>query len=323
MPTSTAPSSTPLPLRSLLFAPGNEPRKVSRVTTFGADAIILDLEDAVPDAEKVATRAVVRAAIKDLQGPLVCVRVNGFPTGLTAGDIEGVVTAGLDAIVLPKAEAPAEVAAADRLLAAAEERTGLPPGTVRILPIVETARGVLDASAVAGSSQRVLTLAFGSGDFTRDLELPSIRWSLEGTELGWARAKLVVDARAAGRPRPVDGPYLAIRDARGFEQDCLTARRLGFQGKICIHPGQVATVNRVFAPDAGEVAFCRKVIAEFAEAERRGSASIAVDGIFVDYPIAEKAGRIVALAEALAARDREREGSIGDPARPAGPPGEA
>ena len=297
-------SRTFLPLRSLLFAPGNEPRKVSKVATFGADAIILDLEDAVPDADKVATRALARAALKDLQGPLVFVRVNGLKTGLTGGDVEGVVADGLDGIVLPKAESPDDVATLEAMLARAEQRAGLPPGRVKVLPIVETARGVLAASSIAGAGQRVLTLAFGSGDFTRDLELPSIRWSLEGAELFYARTKLIVDARAAGRPRPVDGPYVAVRDAKGFEEDCRTARRLGFQGKICIHPSQVPTANRMFAPDPDEVAFCRKVVEAFKAAEAAGSAAITVDGIFVDYPIVEKSERIIALAESLAAKDR-------------------
>ncbi len=295
---------TPSALRSFLFAPGNEPRKVSKVATFGADAVILDLEDAVPEAEKVRTRSLVRSVLKELRGPVVCVRVNALSTGLTAGDVDGVVADGLDAIVLPKTESAEDVTAVDRMIAAAEERAGLAAGTVAMLPLVETARGVLAAASIAAASGRVLTVAFGSGDFTRDLELPSIRWSLEGTEIAWARAKLVVDARAAGRPRPIDGPYIAVRDAQGFEQDCLTARRLGFQGKICIHPSQVATVNRVFAPHPDEVRFCRKVIEAFKAAETRGSASITVDGIFVDYPIVEKAERIVTLSETLAARDR-------------------
>ena len=298
-------ADTSLPLRSLLFAPGNEPRKVQKVATFGSDAIILDLEDAVPDADKVATRPLVRGVLADLAtvGPLVFVRVNSLATGLTAGDVEGVVAPGIDAIVLPKTEAPEDLGAVDAMLAAAERRAGLPPGRVKVLPIVETARGLLAASAIAGASPRVITIAFGSGDYTRDLELPAIRWSLEGTEIFYARAKLIVDARAAGRPGPIDGPYIAVRDAQGFEADCRTARRLGFQGKICIHPSQVTPANRMFAPDPEEVAFCRKVIESFKAAEATGSASITVDGIFVDYPIVDKAARIVALAERLAAKD--------------------
>jgi citrate lyase subunit beta / citryl-CoA lyase len=291
-------------LRSLLFAPGNELRKVEKVASFGADAIILDLEDAVPNADKVRARPMVRDAVTRIRGPLVCVRVNALSTGLTAGDVDGVVAAGLDAIVLPKTETPEDVLTVDALIAAAERREGLPAGRVRLLPLVETARGVLAAFPIAAASARVLTIAFGSGDFTRDLELPAIRWSLEGVELAWARAKLVVDARAAGKPRPIDGPYIAVRDAEGMAADCRVARSLGYQGKICIHPSQVAPANRAFVPDADEVAFCRKVVTAFQAAERQGSAAITVDGIFVDYPVAEKAARIIALAEALEARDQ-------------------
>lgn len=109
--------------------------------------------------------------------------------------------------------------------------------------------------------------------------------------------------RSAGRPRPVDGPYLAVRDAGGFEADCRVAARLGFQGKLCIHPTQVPVANRVFSPDPDEAAFCERVVEAFREAEARGSASITVDGVFVDDPIAEKAERVARLARTLTARD--------------------
>jgi citrate lyase subunit beta/citryl-CoA lyase len=292
------------PLRSLLFAPGNEPRKVEKVASFGADAVILDLEDAVPDADKVPSREMVRRALPGFgPGRLVCVRVNGLHTGLTSGDVAAVAAPGLDAIVLPKTESAEHVLTLHSLLDEAETRAGVPAGHVRILPLVETARGVVRGPEIAGASPRVLTLLFGSGDFTRDLELPSVRWSADGLELLYARTRMVVDARSAGRARPIDGPYLAVRDSPGFEEDCRVARKIGFQGKLCIHPSQVALANQLFAPDPGEVAFCRRVVAEFAASVARGSASITVDGLFVDYPIAEKARRIVALAEALAARD--------------------
>jgi len=291
------------PLRSLLFAPGNEPRKVDRVASFGADAVILDLEDAVPDADKVATRGLVRAALPALGAPVVAVRVNGFATRLTAGDVAAVVAPGLDAVVLPKAETAEDVRALDALVAEAEGRGGVAAGHVGILPLVETARGLLRAAEIAAASPRVVTLVFGSGDYTRDLELPSLRWSAGGAELSYARARLVVDARAADRARPIDGPYLAVRDGDGFGADARAAAALGFQGKLCIHPSQVAAANRVFSPDPDEVAFCRRVVEEFRAAVARGSASIAVDGVFVDYPIAAKAERIVRDALHLAARD--------------------
>ena len=175
-------------LRSLLFIPGDSDKKLGKVAGCGADAVILDLEDAVPDADKVATRPRVRAALAGIRGALVCVRVNGLDTGLTAGDVAGVTAPGLECIVLPKTEAAAHVRAVDELIEAAEERAGLPVGRVRILPLVETARGLLRAEEIAAASPRVVTLAFGSGDFTRDLDLSSVRWSVDGAELAYARA---------------------------------------------------------------------------------------------------------------------------------------
>ena len=290
-------------LRSLLFAPGNEPRKVDKVATFGADGVILDLEDAVPDAAKVAARGLVKAALPRLHGGFVAVRVNGLHTGLTEGDLSGIVAPGLDGVVLPKTESAEHIRTLDALLDRAEADAGLARGQLKILPLVETARGLLAGPEIAAASARIVTLCFGSGDFTRDLELPSLRWSVDGAELFYARSRMVVDARSAGRARPIDGPFLSVRDAAGFEADCLVARKIGFQGKLCIHPAQVAAANRLFAPDPDEVAFCRRVVAEFAAAVARGSASITVDGVFVDYPIAEKAERIVRTAEILAARD--------------------
>ena len=169
------------------------------MATFGADAVILDLEDAVPDAEKVATRELARRALPRMGGRgLVCVRVNGLHTSLTAGDVAGVVAPGLGAIVLPKTECAEHVHALHALLDEAEARAAIPAGHVRILPLVETARGIVRGAEIAAASPRVLTLLFGSGDFTRDLELPSVRWSADGLELLYARTRLVVDARAAG-----------------------------------------------------------------------------------------------------------------------------
>ena len=186
----------------------------------------------------------------------------------------------------------------------AEAREGIRAGKIRLIPTVETCLGILRGDAIAAAkSDRVITLAFGSGDLTLDLDLPTIRRDNSGDELAFARSKLLYDARSAGLPRPVDGPYLAVRDFEGFEEDCMVARKLGYQGKICIYPPQAPIANRIFAPEAGEVEFCRKVVTEFTAALERGSASITVDGVFVDYPILTKAHRIIALADLLMERD--------------------
>ena len=176
--------------------------------------------------------------------------MNGLHTGLTEGDVAGIVAPGLDGVVLPKTESAEHIRTLDALLVRAEADAGLARGQLKILPLVETARGLLAGPEIAAASPRIVTLCFGSGDFTRDLELPSLRWSVEGTELFYARSRMVVDARSAGRARPIDGPFLSVRDAAGFEADCLVARKIGFQGKLCIHPAQVAAANRLFAPES-------------------------------------------------------------------------
>ena len=292
-------------LRSLLFAPGNEPRKLDRLGDFAADGVVIDLEDAVPGSAKDAARAAVRGVLADLSAPLVCVRVNASPPDLLGADVAEVVTRKLDCVVLPKTEGSADVRALNALISEAERRSGLDEGRIGILPLIETASGVLRSRAVAAASPRVMTLALGSADLARDLDLPAIRAQTQGTTLDYARAAVLHSARAAGLPRPVDGPTLAVHDLDALEADCTAARELGYQGKICIHPAQVAIANRVFAPSVEEVAFARRVIEAFAAADAAGSAAIVLDGTFVDIALAAHAERIVAQAELFQSRDAE------------------
>lgn len=295
--------------RSLLFCPANEPRKVARLARSGADAVVLDLEDAVADAHKLAARLDARKALPGLAGVTRCVRVNSFETGLTAGDVAAIVCPELDAIVLPKAESVEDLRRLDRLIARAETGNGVRAGAVRVIAIVETCAGIAAAADIA-AGPRLCRFVFGAGDLAADLALPTIRGDLSAA-LAYGRAKIVYDARAAGLPPPVDGPYMRVRDFEGLARDSEIARALGHGGRLCLHPDQVPVVNRIFAPDPAEVAFARKVVAVFAEAERAGSASIMVDGVFVDYPILYKAQRIVARAEAIAAREAARRQSTG------------
>src|SRR5215208_8400709 len=156
------------PLRSLLFAPGNQPRKLARVADFGSDAIILDLEDAVPVAEKESTRPMVREALpKIAAGPVRYVRVNAIETGLTRGDLEGVYCVQLDGIKLPKVEQPSDVLEVDEILTELERQADVDPGTTDLIPTIETARGVLSAQSIASASPRVKRLSFGAADFCR------------------------------------------------------------------------------------------------------------------------------------------------------------
>jgi citrate lyase subunit beta / citryl-CoA lyase len=280
------------PLRSLLFAPGNQPRKLSRVADFGADGIILDLEDAVPIAEKESTRPMVREALpKIAAGPLRYVRVNAIETGLTRADLEGIYCPEVDGIKLPKVEQPSDVQEVDEFLTRLELQAGVASGSTDLIPTIETARGVLGAQAIASASPRVKRLAFGAADFCRDV---SVRfggslWGTDGLELQYARSHLVLASRAAGIEAPLDTVWIDIRDNEGLELDARNALRLGFQGKSAIYPGQVDIINRVFSPSDDELEFARKVVAAFDEAEARGDAAIQLEGRMIDYPIAVKA----------------------------------
>ena len=276
-------------LRSLLFAPGNHPRKVAKVASFGADAIVLDLEDAVAVGEKAATRAAVRAALPTYHDTVVMVRVNGLSTDLGLGDLDAVVCPSLHAVLLPKVDEPASLAEVDRHLTALEAREGLPAGTIRLLPQIETALGVLRVDEIAlRAPSRVHTLIFGLADFTTDL---GVDLTPRGDELLYARSRVVVAARAAGLAPPIDGPYLLdLRDRDGLIEDSLRVRQLGFQGRVVVYPPQVKPTNWVFSfvPDE-EVELSRKIVQAFEEAEAAGSAAIQVDGKFVDYPIYRRA----------------------------------
>ena len=290
-----------MPFRTMLFTPGNQARKVAKVFDAGADAVILDLEDAVAIAEKAATRATVVAALKARptpRRPLGYVRVNALSTPYAYGDFQAVVGPWLDGIVLPKVESVEELATAEWLLAQCEREAGIPEGSVDLLPIIETAKGEQAALAIARSARRVKRLSFGAGDYTLDI---GREWTLGEAELLPMRHHMVSISRAAGLEPPLDTVFIHLREAEAFAASCAAVRGLGFQGKLCIHPGQIEVANSAFTPSAGQVAYAEKIVEAFEAAEAEGSASIQVEGYFVDYPIVEKARRTLALVAAIEA----------------------
>ncbi|MGZ5900221.1 MAG: HpcH/HpaI aldolase/citrate lyase family protein [Reyranella sp.] len=274
--------------RSFLFAPGNHARKVMKVFGCGADNVILDLEDAVAKAEKVATRALVVEALKRPRRCRAYIRVNAFTTEFCYGDAVAVVGPWLDGIILPMVESREQIIAFDWLLGALERERGLPPGGIDLIPIIETGKGIANARAVAAAGTRVKRMAFGAGDYTLDMNM---EWTLAESELEHARAEMAVASRAAGLEAPIDTVWVHINDLEGLARSAKRAKQLGFQGKMCIYPPQVEPVNRAFTPTETEIAFARRVVAAFEKAEREGSSSIQLDGFFIDYPIVYKAQR--------------------------------
>ncbi len=284
-------------LRSLLFTPGNHPRRVEKAVTLDADAVVLDLEDACPVAEKVAARTAVVGALQRPRRASGYVRINALSTEFGYGDLVAVVQHGVDGVMLTKVNSPDDVKLADWMISQQERERGLPAGSVDLLPLIETGAGLAAAEAIGRASKRVRRLAFGAGDMTRDL---GIEWTREETELLALRTTLVVASRAAGIEPPIDLAWIVTADAEGFANSVRWGRVLGFQGKLCIHPEQIHAVNTAFSPTQAQVATARRVIEAFREAEASGSAAIVLDGALVDYAIVAQAEQVLARAERIA-----------------------
>lgn len=284
--------------RTLLFAPGNHPRRIEKAFTLGADAVILDLEDSVPAADKVATRAPVSQALANPRNCRGYVRVNAMGTPYCYGDLVATVGKGVDGVVLPKVESAADLHSIDWLLANLERDKGLQVGALDLIPIVETATGLsriertLQARTLKPYSGvwRVRRVAFGAADFSQDLDLSP---DYDEPELEYARARIVLASRAAGLEGPLDSPWFHLKDSEGFRRAIARSRRAGYQGRLCIHPDQVGVANAGYAPTPDEVAAAERVVAAFRAAEAAGTAAIQVDGQMVDYPVAQRAERLL------------------------------
>ncbi len=287
--------------RSFLFAPGNHARRVEKALTLGADAIILDLEDACPIDEKAAARAVVVEALQRPRRCLGYVRVNPITTEFGYGDIIAVVRPGVDGVVLPKIETPDQLRTADWLVAQIEREQRLPIGGIDLMPIIETGPGVANVHAIAQAGTRVRRLAFGAGDYTFDMD---IAWSRDELEFLPARSALALASRTARLEPPIDTVWVDLQDKEGFSASAKRVRALGFQGKLCIHPDQVPVVNAAFTPTEEQVARARAVVEAFEKAEAQGSASIQLNGQFIDYPIVYQARRVLATMERVSAGGR-------------------
>ena len=282
--------------RSYLFAPGNHERRVEKALGLGADVVILDLEDAVAISEKKSTRELINETLEQSRNCAVFVRVNAYDTEFCYGDICSIVSENLDGIVLPKLESSEDLRSIDWLLGNLEQERGLPNGSIDLMPIIETAVGLVNIREIARADTRVKRLAFGGGDYTRDL---GMEWTLKEDELLPVRSEMVLASRFGKLEPPVDTVFIHIKEHDAFRSSCSNILGLGFQGKMCIHPDQVPVTNETFTPDPEEVKWSQRVIDEFAKAEKAGIASIQIDGYFVDYPIVEKAQRTVDIANLL------------------------
>ena len=288
------------PTRSFLFTPANHPpRRVEKVFEVGADAVILDLEDAVAISEKPAARQCVVDAFtaRPNSGAKHYVRVNSIDTPYCAEDIKATVGPWLDGVVLPKVESRACLDELENVLAAAETAQGMAVGSLDLMPIIETAAGVERARKIATADSRIKRMAFGGGDYTLDL---NYEWNADESVLAYARAKLSHAARLGNLEPPIDTVVLQIKDDERFLQSARHGKQFGFGGKLCIHPAQIPLTHQVFTPSDEEIAhgpgqWWRRLRPQRQRARRLSSWTV----ISLITPIVYKSQRILALADSL------------------------
>jgi citrate lyase subunit beta/citryl-CoA lyase len=294
-------------MRSLLFVPADAPAKLEKALGCGADAIIIDLEDSVAPERKAAARDAAAAFLAAAMGrpdvlppsrPYFLVRVNGLATGLTDADLDAVVAARPDAVMLPKAEGAASIMHTDAKLAAREALVGLPDGHVKILAIAtETAQSLFLAGTYRDASARLTALTWGAEDLSADLGAEANR-DEDGRFLDpyrLARTLCLAGAAAAQVPA-IDTVYVDFRNEAGLRRECEEARRDGFQGKMAIHPAQVATINDVFTPKPEAIAKAKAIVAAFEQ--QPGAGVVGIGGVMYDRPHLAKALRLLARAQA-------------------------
>ncbi len=291
-------------MRSLLFVPGDSPKKLQKALASGADALILDLEDSVALDAKPQARAISREVLADARRqpsrPRLIVRINALTTGLSDADLDALMPAAPDAIMLPKSEGGTDVSHLAAKIAVREAENDLPDGATRIIPIAtETGKGIFGLGTYAGASHRLAAITWGAEDLSADLGAETNRLDDGSYADPYRLARsLTLFAAAAAHVDAVDTVFTNFRDDAGFEAECRAARRDGFAGKMAIHPAQVPVINAIFAPAPEELAKAEKIIALFAA--NPGVGVIGLDGEMLDRPHLLRAQRLKARAEKLA-----------------------
>jgi citrate lyase subunit beta/citryl-CoA lyase len=278
-------------LRSILFTPGDDRRKIDKALIAGADAVALDLEDAVAYSQKNAARNTVREVLHEPLPQTVFIRINAVATDYILKDLRAVAGLPSAGLMLAKAESAEELGKLDWLLGLLEIELGVPRGATALIPFVESAAGILRAAEIA-SCPRVKALAFGGVDFSQEIGL---NYPEESCGMFFARSQLVLASRAAGIEPPLDAVLPDIKDNEKLAAEAGIAKKLGFQGKLIIHPAQIASVNTVFSPTPEEIKYARKVVAAFEEAEAKGKAVIQVEGKMVEYPMVRRAKMVLSM----------------------------
>lgn len=281
------------PRRSRLYAPGNNPRFLTGIEIHQADCVLLDLEDSVPVEEKTAARILVKWLLGSVAFPEeVWVRINPLEHG-GREDLAEVLQGRPNGVCLPKSESGEDIDALAEALLQGERALGLPEGSTAIMPIIETARGVLQAAEIAASHPRVVMVAFGAEDYTRDVD--AVRTD---EALLFARSAIVAGAKAA-RIQASDTVYADVADVAGLALEAQRARELGFDGKGAVNPRQIPTIHDAFTPNDEALAKAHAMVAAAEEARKNGLGAVALDGKMIDEPVLERAQRMIRYAERL------------------------
>lgn len=272
-------------LRSLLFVPANNWRMMLRALKEYTDAIVLDMEDAVPVEDKETARWFVSEYLKILpdERPIIMVRINSWTTELTSKDLHFVINKGLDCIVLPKTSSAKDIERLDHEISKFEQKRGLNKGSIKILPLLETALGIENAKEIATASERIIGLSFGIGDFLRDMGLDYKDLSNEQYEVLYPRSKIAVIARSLDLIA-IDAPFLGmIIDREGLMKESLLAKKLGFKGKFAIHPSHIPIINEIFTPSIEEINEAKEIVEIYEKTLKKGIGVASYRGIMIDY----------------------------------------
>ncbi|MCB2205639.1 HpcH/HpaI aldolase/citrate lyase family protein [bacterium] len=277
--------------RSRLYLPGNDPKLAINACVHGADGLILDLEDSVASSEKDAARILVRNALRavDFGAAERMVRINQLPLGLE--DLDAIVPQHPDLILLPKVESAAQVTEAAAHIRRLQDGAGS-AYEIYLMPIIESAKGAIEAYSIACASPSVVALAIGLEDYTADI---GAERTLEGKESAWMRGAVLNAARAAG-VQAIDTVFSDVTDMDGLFTSVLEAKALGFDGKGCIHPRQIPVVHRGFAPSDAEIEKAKRIVLAFDDAERQGLGVVSLGSKMIDPPVVKRAQRSIRLA---------------------------
>lgn len=281
--------------RSLLFVPAIRENMLEKAAGSEADVIVLDLEDSVPVAEKAQARELARRHAPEIAGSgrEVHLRVNAG--AMAREDIAAVLCPQISGISLPKVEGPQDVRDIDVILREFELKQEIKPGGTELIIWIESAAGLLRTSESLAASSRVSGVALGHEDYTTDL---GIERTAGGEELDYARS-LVAVAALARNVTPLDGPYSDFRDVEGAGRELTKIRQMGYKGKFCIHPAQIADVNAAFTPSTAQVEYAQRVVEAYERAEGLGQGAVQLDGKMIDVPVARRARRVLEAAAAI------------------------